>query len=264
MAMYCSVSHEMRNGQSFRCCHSCAVLGSRSSMSIEIEDTSLAQSPLLSSRDAVERVPMMKKTLQGIGSVVHPNRITAARIPITALVIAADQISGIASAVTNAVNTTIDWLDGAVARSTSGKETKEGAMLDPYVDKISNTVLLAYQVATHIQDITFAVTAAVSVALNIAKQRKRGPLLQQTSDSVRAIWNPETCESVEKGDTSIEALKADSLGKIKQLLECTSITTMFAAGDNEYGRLIAVASLALSTALNAWSLVKKSVQRRTL
>lgn len=192
-----------------------------------------------------------------VGKYVHPNHITAVRVPLTVAALAVDRVSHIGSTTTYAVATLLDWLDGAVARETD-QQTREGAMLDPYVDKVTNALSLAYIVSQHSENIWLAIAATFSVGLNVLSQAQRGSLHKQTVDAIRAVLSPATCEP---SGTSTDAAKisANVWGKIKQIIECTVITGMLAAGDTEQVQTASAVGLGVATALGAWGTVKRWV-----
>jgi phosphatidylglycerophosphate synthase len=153
-----------------------------------------------------------------VGKYVHPNHITAARVPLTAAALVVDRISHIGGATTYAVATLLDWLDGAVARQTN-QQTREGAMLDPYVDKITNATALAYIVTQHSENIWLAIAATLSVVLNIVSQAQRGRIHTQTVDAIRAVLSPSSYEP-STASTDVKKISANVWGKIKQIIEC--------------------------------------------
>lgn len=211
---------------------------------------------LLEKRDIVERISLVRKSLQWLGTHMHPNHITAIRLPLTAVAAAIDTISHTASTLTFAVTSGLDWVDGAVARSTPGKETREGAMLDPAVDKVCHAIALGYLVTQHIDDLVFATAALVSVVLNIVKQAQRGSLGEQIADAQRGLLTPGECHPI-TSDAEAKKMKASGWGKIKHMLEVTAITGMFAGGEEQWVRIAAAVTLALSSLVNVKDILKK-------
>ncbi len=201
-------------------------------------------SPMLQIRNKLEKP--LNAALQAIGNVVHPNHITASRVPLTVAAIGLDQVSHIAGATVYAITTLIDWLDGAVARSSKGKETKEGTLLDPFIDKVANFTALSYQIGLHADDIAFTAAAIASMSLNAVSQVQRGDLAGQAADIHKGILAPDSCEPV-KEDGAVKGIKANTLGKIKQMFECAAITGMFAAGEHDEMRIAAAAALIASS-----------------
>lgn len=198
----------------------------------------------------------MNTGLQAIGKLVHPNHITASRVPVTIAAIGLDQLSQVASTTAYAVAALLDWLDGAVARSTKGKETREGTLLDPLMDKTSNFLALSYQIGMHIDDIAFMTAALTSMLLNTLSQWQRGPVLDQLADAKKGILEPGACEPVE-AEKNVARIKANTFGKVKQIIECLSIGTMFAAGDSQEARIAAAIGLGISSLLCLVSTLKR-------
>jgi len=216
----------------------------------------MSDSPLLEARNSIERFAPVKQALRRVAGVIHPNHITAIRVPGAVVAAALDRVSHTAGAVAYAVNTLLDWADGAVARSRKGSETREGTLLDPLVDKVSNAIVLAYQVAQHVDDWRFATAAAVSVTLNAVSQLQRGPIGGQVKDAARGVFAPGSCEPVETNGAT-KSIKANTWGKVKYMMESSAIGAMFAAGDSGMVRISAAATLAASSLLCIVGTVKR-------
>ena len=216
------------------------------------------ESPLLAARDSVERLTPVRSAMRWVGRYVHPNRITALRLLGTPVAMVATRVSNTAAATAFAVNSLLDWVDGAVARSCPGSKTQEGAMLDPLIDKLSHATALGYLVAQHSHDVPLAVAASASVALNAVSQLQRGRLGAQLRDAWRGVVSPESCEVIEDAtDARVKRVQANAIGKLKHVLECIAITALFASGEDDHVRMGAAAGLAVSSGLAVLSTLKR-------
>jgi phosphatidylglycerophosphate synthase len=217
------------------------------------EEQARETSQLLKLRDQVEE--RLHVVLERLGRMVHANRISAGRILGAGLSIGLDTVSHGASTVTWTVTTILDWVDGAVARAMPHGRTKEGAIIDPFIDKANNLLALSYLALNHLDDGAFLAAAAASVALNIISQVKRGPWGEQLRAIGRGVATPEACEPVE--DAQVRGITANVYGKVKQALECLAIGGMFAAGDAPGMRTTATIGLVASSALSVASTWKR-------
>ncbi len=206
-----------------------------------------APKPLfIKARDTIEQNPAVHAVLQTIGTYIHANHISASRALGVIAAVCLDPVSRAASVATYAVTTGVDWLDGAVARSTDGGETREGAILDTFIDKIGNAIALSHIVSQHMEHVWFSAAAALSVSLNVISQAQRGPT--QLKDIARGIFSPERCEKVENGK-GVNGIRANVFGKIKMIIESAAILGMFAAGDDPMMQGAATLALTASSAL---------------
>jgi len=205
-------------------------------------------------RDSVEHLSCTRRIFRKIGTLIHPNHISAMRLPLGASAIALHSISHIAGASLFAVNALLDWVDGAVAR-VSGKRTYEGAVLDPLIDKVVTAATLWYLVAQNIENTTLVVAAMVNTVVDVAGQRERGPFHEQLTHCVHAIASPESCQ---KADEEIRKVQANVWGKLKFTLQTSILTGFLLSPEStalQYtvaGGMIAASALAVTSAVVRW------------
>lgn len=109
-----------------------------------------------------------------------------------------------------------DALDGPVARK-YGNKTKQGAVLDPYMDKFRNMFVGGYILAS--KALTNPVLGASVIAnfyVDYISQKRRGDLLEQAKDCITYTIDSSKCDI----DTeNISKLRANNLGKIKTVIQ---------------------------------------------
>lgn len=125
-----------------------------------------------------------------------------------------------------------DFGDGKVAENYSLK-SKEGAKLDPLMDKIRNLTVGTYIIINeYAKDLTLTAANLASFTVDFISQRKRGPIIKQLSEAKRAIRYPETCKiDLEKKS----GLRANYFGKSKTVIQSvvhTAYLTLGAYGEN--------------------------------
>lgn len=153
--------------------------------------------------------------IEDIVRTVHPNRIsffgglcTIAGVPL--LTSPATDIYG-ASLI--AVGQGIDCVDGYLARRCN-LQTREGARLDPLLDKIKSFALGSYIIAKELyrDNLVLPLTIASNFTIDYVSQRIRGPIHSQLEEAVRAVAYPSTCKNDIEKDSSI---RATVYGKLK-------------------------------------------------
>jgi phosphatidylglycerophosphate synthase len=195
-------------------------------------------------RDKIESLPTFHKMMACIGEKVHPNQITAVRIPMAIGALGLQTVSPVASTAVAAITDCIDWLDGAVARA-SNKTTMEGARFDPYVDKVVNTLELVYLIFST-RSFVFALSALENIAIDIYSQKQRGSLLRQLQEGIRSVRNPESCTP--DGEEHLH-LKANRYGKYKKILQSVAIIVALLDSQNNYVQLSSAVLLNISFVL---------------
>ena len=219
----------------------------------EAPSTQSDEALLLQMRDQAEKVA--ESALKVIGETVHPNRITAMRIPIGAAAVATHTVSATAGTILYAVNTLIDWLDGAAARA-ARKGTTEGAKLDPLVDKVVNGGTMGYLIASGQSDPLLTASALLAAASDALSQLQRGPVVEQTREAIRAVLNPEACHSTDL-HPNVGSIKANVWGKVKMCLQSGSIAVWMAGAQHEEARVAAAAGLGASAVLGLIGTIKR-------
>ncbi len=107
-----------------------------------------------------------------------------------------------------------DFLDGRIARM-YGLQTKEGARLDPLMDKIKNLAIGGFMILRE-QFIFLTVANFLNFAVDFISQRQRGPLRHQFKEAWRAVLHPETCTIDTNGNSNI---RANVFGKAKLVVQ---------------------------------------------
>ena len=148
----------------------------------------------------------------------HPNKVSAMGLFFTGLSVAAsfsEETRGLASGLyVGAV--ACDVLDGYLARKYNVR-TKEGAMLDPFVDKIKNLAVGGLMIAYEYATFPLLVGAnLVNFAVDGLSQRQRGDIVEQTTRCIGAVLNPENCNFDADANSSA---RANCWGKIKASLQ---------------------------------------------
>jgi len=209
----------------------------------------------LDTRNAIEsRISGLARLLP------HPNRISGQiRLALAGLGLPLHMVSSVAGAVCYSLNLVCDWLDGMSAR-VNNLRTKEGERLDPLVDKVTNAAYLAY-LSVQIQDVSFAVAAAVNVIVDTVSQLQRGGVREQCSEAAHAVLHPTECTpaSPEEG---INAVKANTWGKVKMLLQSSAIVLGLLAGDNATAQNVGVGLLGASALLGTVGTVKRMRKKK--
>jgi phosphatidylglycerophosphate synthase len=150
---------------------------------------------------------------------VHPNRIsflggvlTATGVPL--LIYPETDIYG-ASFI--ALGQGIDCVDGYLARKFN-ERTKEGARLDPLLDKVKNLFIGGFIIANEVYQDNFLLPLTISAnfVTDYVSQRARGPLYNQLEESVRAVVFPSKCERDFEEHSS---QRANIYGKVKAALQ---------------------------------------------
>ncbi|TSC99592.1 MAG: hypothetical protein Greene101449_589 [Candidatus Peregrinibacteria bacterium Greene1014_49] len=216
----------------------------------------------IAGRDALENLEPLKQLFTWIGQHIHANRISAARLLGGAAAIATHTVSPVAGTAAYLVNTAGDWVDGAVARN-AGQRTKEGAILDPLVDKIVTGMTLWYIAAVHSNDnLPFLAAVGVSTLTDFIVQRMRGPFRSQLHDALKAALHPTLCEAIPPGE-NIQKIEATTLGKIKFILQSLAVTALLSLpGNDTVENIFAAGSLGVCVGLGANSLVKRIRQSK--
>lgn len=109
-----------------------------------------------------------------------------------------------------------DFLDGYVARNFSMK-TKEGAKLDPLMDKIRNYASGSYMIIKEgVQNPWLVLPISANFVVDYLSQRKRGTIPEQLKEAYRAIISPQSCtiDTDEKSN-----IRANNYGKWKTALQ---------------------------------------------
>lgn len=219
------------------------------------------RSTVLAVRDQCEDLSAFRRATQWLGERIHPNRITVLRSLGAPLAMAAAPISQAIAATVFAIGSIGDWVDGAVARRCNLR-TREGALLDTAVDKLTHAASLGY-LAVAYPDLALALASTLSVVLNIRSQLQRGPLSEQWSDMKRGFLKPSDCEVVEKDSPDVHRIQANAMGKIKHVIECCSIVAMFAAGQVEEVQAAAAGGLIISSGCSVLSTMKRQRAAKT-
>jgi len=219
------------------------------------EDPSENGNAFLDARNAIEsRVGGLARLLP------HPNRISGQiRLALAGLGLPLHMASSVAGTVCYSLNLVCDWLDGMSAR-VNNLRTKEGEKLDPLVDKVTNAAYLAY-LSVQIQDVSFAVAAAVNVIVDTVSQLQRGGVREQCAEAAQAVLHPTECTpaSPEEG---INAVKANTWGKVKMLLQSAAIVIGMLASDNATAQNVGVGLLGASALLGTVGTVKRMRKKK--
>lgn len=168
----------------------------------------------------------LRGTDWGLGKLVregllHPNKVSAMGLLFTGLSVASsfsEETRSLAPGLyTGAV--ACDILDGYLARK-YGVQTREGAMLDPFVDKVKNLAVGGLMIAYEYASFPLLVAAnLVNFAVDGVSQARRGNIFDQASRCVDAVVNPRNCEMDREINSSV---RANVCGKVKAGLQNVS------------------------------------------
>ena len=151
-------------------------------------------------------------------SIFHPNRISfsgavSTSIGITLLSNPYSAPVGLLAIVYGDV--VADIYDGRLARKFNLR-TKEGAILDPFFDKIKNLSVGTYVMIAEGVTNPLSLAFGASYAVDYISQKKRGPILEQIVQVSNAVISPENCtlDNQEKSQN-----RANNFGKWKTGLQ---------------------------------------------
>jgi phosphatidylglycerophosphate synthase len=151
----------------------------------------------------------------------HPNKVSAMGLFFTGLSVAtslSEETRCFAPGL-YAGAVACDILDGYLARK-YGVQTREGAMLDPFVDKVKNLAVGGLMIAYEYASSPFLVAAnLINFAVDGVSQARRGNIVDQTSRCVNAVVNPQNC-ALDREDNSF--IRANVWGKVKASLQNVS------------------------------------------
>ncbi len=85
-----------------------------------------------------------------------------------------------------------DIYDGRLARKFNLR-TKEGAILDPFFDKIKNLSVGTYVMVAEGVTNPLSLVFGASYVVDYVSQKKRGPILEQVIQVSKAVISPENC-----------------------------------------------------------------------
>ncbi len=175
-------------------------------------------------RDAIEKISFVKELLAWFGeNIASPNQITSSRVLAVAPAIAIQTIAPIISTTVYSISLLLDWFDGAVARAMKNGVTKEGAMLDPLIDKIGNITFILTQLVLNYDNPVFIAGGLSTIGADIYSQVKRGDPFQQVRDGIRGTFDTKSCEVVQPDDSEIKKLQAVTQGKFKFALQSAAV-----------------------------------------
>jgi phosphatidylglycerophosphate synthase len=149
-----------------------------------------------------------------------PNKITAIRVPIAILNVLIHSLGFHSAAIAIFLgNTSLDWIDGAVARA-KNEGTKEGECLDPLVDKMITSLNLIYGSVFIVEETFTKLASVANIGIDIFSQAKRGSIKEQFPNGIKdAVFDINSCRPSDKNSTNA----AHYLGKIKFILQSTAI-----------------------------------------
>ena len=128
---------------------------------------------------------------------VHPNRISflGGLCTVVGVPLLSSPATDIYGAGLVVLGQGIDCIDGYLARRYDLR-TKEGARLDPLLDKVKNGAIGTYIIAKEIyqNNLLLPASVAANFALDYISQRARGPILAQLKEATRAVVFPYSCE----------------------------------------------------------------------
>ncbi len=215
--------------------------------------------PVLQMRDMTEKVSYIKSVLQKIGEYVHPNHITASRVPLTIATTALHALGlPLTSVGVHTVNALLDWLDGAVARATPGLSTARGGRLDPFTDKLCAQITLIYQTCQQIDlqnlatlDATFAAAAGFNLLCDFISLLVYGNPVDQAKDAYIAVTDTDA------PDGEVSRKSANYIGKISTAVQLASMGLMFGWNESDWAVCTAIVGLTAGGAARIWSALKK-------
>lgn len=188
---------------------------------------------------------------------IDPSHVTASKVPLSLGSIAIHQMNPLAGVLTFILSSAPDILDGKVARI-SGRTTREGALLDAFIDKVVNAYMYFYLLTQLPEEwmtaeMMLVFLMALNFSLDLVSQRLRGPLLQQMKTCLRVVRDPREATVVE-GNT---AESANIAGKQKAWAQFAAIMLMLISSHDPITQWLAVTAFSLSSVLAG-----KSISRR--
>ncbi len=208
-------------------------------------------------RDVIEKISFVKQGFAAIGEYIHPNQITASRLPLVLAAIGLKDISQITAGTLYAIALTLDWFDGAVARAMPNGKTVEGTKLDQLIDKAGNIPLTAVLIAQYSEDTWLAISGALSMLVDFRSLLQRGNPIIQIIEGIRGTIWPSTCTVIAPDDPSAKKIEANWQGKVKMFLQSISLLAILVAGQIEEVRTAGAIGMGVSAVLGVWGMVKR-------
>ncbi len=150
---------------------------------------------------------------------LHPNRIGFYGAALEAGSFVAETVAdtyGVGPVVGKVIGSASDVIDGQVARSYPDHlRTKEGARLDPLLDKVRTYITAMYVLAQTLNPYV-AISYLANLGIDVRSTLKRGSIGEQFSEAARAIYDPESCEV---DNTKKSSDRANNWGKAKAGLQ---------------------------------------------
>lgn len=161
------------------------------------------------------------------------NKISFLRLPGAVLTIALHTASSVAGTLSYLAVVSTDAIDGQVARRMND-ETKEGAGVDPLMDKALNIPTTAYLMSLYGHNIYLVLAAGASIGVDVVSQALRGPIRKQLEEAYRAAFRPTECTPVTpENASSVKTTKATWPGKLKMGLQVFATTVLLGWGHDE-------------------------------